>query len=251
MYYKNNNISIYYEKYGVGNKTIFILPGWGDTRSTFYNIINAFKDKYTIYIVDYPGFGKSKVPTKELSVYDYADIICNLLKYLKIKKPIIIAHSFGGRITALLLSKYKLVAKKIILFDVAGIKRRKSFKIFIKEKIYKFLKYFVRCLPKSKQEKYRKKLLDIFSSNDYRSLPKCMMKTFQNIISVDLRYDYQKINCPTLIIWGDKDYDTPLKDAYYINKKVNDSGLIIYKGAGHFSYLNYPQLTINILNKFI
>ena len=48
MYFKSNNIKIYYEKYGNTNKTILILPGWGDTRETFNQIINCFKDNYTI-----------------------------------------------------------------------------------------------------------------------------------------------------------------------------------------------------------
>ena len=54
-----NDFNIYYEQYGTGNDSIIILPGWGDTRSTFYQIIEVLKCFYTIYIVDYPGFGKS------------------------------------------------------------------------------------------------------------------------------------------------------------------------------------------------
>jgi pimeloyl-ACP methyl ester carboxylesterase len=71
MYYK----SIYYQKYGNKKQVILILPGWGNTRETFNNIINYFKENYTIYILDYPGFGKSKTINKELTIYDYASLI--------------------------------------------------------------------------------------------------------------------------------------------------------------------------------
>ena len=40
MYYNEEDISLYYEKYGSGEKTILILPGWGDNRKTFYNIMH-------------------------------------------------------------------------------------------------------------------------------------------------------------------------------------------------------------------
>ena len=143
------------------------------------NIINHFKDKYTIYTLDYPGFGKSPIPTKELTIYNYTDLIINFLKDNKIINPIIIAHSFGGRITTLLTGYYKININKLILFDIAPIKQKKSIKTKIKEKIYKLLKKIIKTLPN--KEKLQKKLINYFGSNDYKSLPPTMHKTFINI----------------------------------------------------------------------
>ena len=102
MYIKLDDINLYYEKYGNKKQEIIILPGWGDNRKTFYYLINYLKDYFTIYIIDYPGFGNSKFPDKDLTIYDYKEFIIKFIKKLKIKNPIIIAHSFGGRITSLL-----------------------------------------------------------------------------------------------------------------------------------------------------
>ena len=68
MIFKHKNLSFYYEMYGNSNKTILILPGWGDTRKTFSNIIYSFKDQYTVYILDYPGFGNSPFPKHDLTL---------------------------------------------------------------------------------------------------------------------------------------------------------------------------------------
>jgi pimeloyl-ACP methyl ester carboxylesterase len=250
MYYEYNNIKIYYEKYGNKNKSILILPGWGNTRNTFTNIINYFKEDYTIYIVDYPGFGNSPIHNKELTIYDYAELIYNFIKDLNINLPIIIAHSFGGRITSILLGKYNLKIDKLVLIDVAGIKRRKKLKIYLKEKIYKILKKLNKFLPVIKREIYLQKLGMYFSSSDYKNIPNSMKKTFQNIIKEDLRKYYKEIKVETLIIWGDKDTDTPLKDAIYLNKIISNSATIIYENSNHFSYLNYPYLTNQILSNF-
>ncbi len=251
MYFKKDNLTIYYEKYGTKKESILILPGWGNTGPTFNNIIEVFKEKYTIYIPDYPGFGNSPIPKQELTIYNYAELINSFIKEIIVNTPIIIAHSFGGRITAILLGKYKLKIKKIILFDVAGLKQKKSIKQILKEKLYKLLKKLVKLLPKKEREKYYRKLLLIFGSTDYLNLPASMHKTFQNIIKEDLKDYYRSINAEVLIIWGDKDTDTPLKNAYKLHKIINNSGLIIYKNSGHFSYLDYPEKTNIILNKFI
>ena len=85
MYLNINNINLYYEKYGTKEQTIVILPGWGDTRKTFDYLINYLKDYFTIYILDYPGFGNSTLPNKSLTIYEYADLIyefINSLNYL-------------------------------------------------------------------------------------------------------------------------------------------------------------------------
>lgn len=248
--YEYNNIKIYYETYGNSNKTILILPGWGNTRNTFINIINLLKDKYKVYIIDYPSFGNSPIPNKELTIYDYTELMYNFIKDNNINNPVIIAHSFGGRISSLLISKYKLKVNKLILIDVAGIKRI-NLKLFLKTRLYKLLKRLTYLLPKNIQVNIRSKLLSKFSSTDYKNIPNIMKKTFQNIIKVDLKNCYKQISTETLIIWGDKDEDTPLKDGKYLNKIIKNSGLIIYKNANHFSYLNYPYLTNKILEKYL
>ena len=251
MYYKKDDISIYYEKHGNKNKYIIILPGWGNNRNTFTNIINNLKNEYTIYIIDYPSFGYSQIPNKELNIYDYADLINNFIIDNKIINPIIIAHSFGGRITSILIDKYKITNNKIILIDVAGIKRRKKLKLFLKEKTYKLLKLLINLLPKNRQYLYHKKLLYLFSSKDYFNIPSTMKKTFKNIINEDLRKHYKNIKNKTLIIWGNKDIDTPLKDGKYLKKHLINSKLIIYKNSNHFSYLEYPNITNKIINTFL
>ena len=249
MYYIYNDIKVKIYKYGNKNKVLLILPGWGNTTKTFYNIINHFKEKYTIYTLDYPGFGKSPIPTKDLTIYNYADLIINFLKDNKIINPIIIAHSFGGRITTLLTGYYKINISKLILFDIASIKPKKSIKTKLKEKIYKSIKKLINILPN--KEKFQNKLINYFGSTDYKSLPPTMHKTFINIINEDLTKYLKYIQSETLLIWGEKDQDTPLKDAYKMNNLIKESALIIYPNASHYSYLDYPILTNNIINEFI
>lgn len=251
MILKGKKISIYYETYGNKKNTIVILPGWGDTRKTFQFFIDSLKEDYKIYILDYPGFGNSITPKNTLTLEDYVELIQEWFQKENIKNPIIIAHSFGGRISSLLISKYKIKVKKLLLIDVAGIKRRKKLKIFLKEKIYKLLKHLIKLLPKNIQKKQLIKLSNYFSSKDYKQLPNSMKKTFQNIIEKDLKKEYQEIDCETLILWGEKDEDTPLKDGYLLNKIIKNSEIIIYKNANHYSYLYDPYRTLRIIQIFI
>ena len=98
-----NKENFNYYKYGNSKKVLISLPGWGDTRKTFDFYINNLKDKFTIYIFDYPGFGNSKFPNKVLTLDDYVIYIKNFIKEKNINNPYIICHSFGCRIAILLI----------------------------------------------------------------------------------------------------------------------------------------------------
>ena len=106
-------------------------------------------------------------------------------------------------------------------------------------------------MPKNYRKKAQNRLLKLFSSADYFKLKDNVKKTFQNIVNEDLFSYLKSINAETLILWGEKDKDTPLKDAYKIKKEIKNSELIIFKNASHFSYLEYPTITLNIINEFI
>ena len=113
MYFTYKYTKIYYEKHGNNKKVILIFPGWGDNRKTFYKMIDDLKDDFTIYIFDYPGFGNSPIPHKDLTIYDYAEIFIEFIKENKINNPIVIGHSFGGRLIITMSGYYKVKFKGI------------------------------------------------------------------------------------------------------------------------------------------
>ena len=241
--------NFYFEKYGNNKKVLLILPGWGDTRKTFDFYINNLKDKFTIYIFDYPGFGKSKFPNYPLTIYDYAKYIKNFIETNNIKNPYILCHSFGCRISILLTSKYRVLVDRLIIIGGAGLKD-KSIKRKLKIMRYKLLKKIAICLPQKKRKKYLNKLINKYGSTDYKSLSNIERITFSNIVNEDLRKYVKYIYCPTILIWGEKDSSTPLKDGKYMNKKIKDSALITLKKGTHFVYLEYPFYILKIINNF-
>ena len=246
-----NDFNIYYEKIGTGKENIIILPGWGNTRPTFEYMIGSLKNNYTIYIIDYPGFGNSSFPNRDLTIYDYADLMKNFINILNIKNPIIITHSFGTRIALILNSKLKIKFKKLIIIDGAGIKKKRNIFFKVKQISYKLLKKIGNILPNKIKNLYIKKLINIFGSEDYKSLNDNMKKTFSNIVNEDLSYLLKDVKSETLLIWGEKDYDTPLCDAIKMNSIIADSGLIIIKNGTHFSYLDAPFYINKIIIEFI
>jgi pimeloyl-ACP methyl ester carboxylesterase len=237
---KDTNIN--YVQYG--NKTgkdIVLLHGWGQNIEMMDPIGRRLQDDFKITIVDLPGFGDSPEPPFGWTIHDYYEAVDELLTNLKIKKPIIIGHSFGGRI-AIMYAASKPVTKLILL---ASPFRRTNKKATLNMKILKFMK---KVPIINKLENYMKTKI---GSRDYRNATPVMRKILVNVINENLIDYLPKIKCSTLLIWGSNDEEVPLKEADYMKTVIKDSGLVVYDGCTHFAYLERLDQTINIINSFL
>ena len=83
------------------------------------------------------------------------------------------------------------------------------------------------------------KLIKYYSS-DYRALDGVMRESFKKIVGEYLDGEINKIKNPTLIIFGEKDSETPVYMAKRLNRGINDSKMVIIKDAGHFAFIDNP-----------
>ena len=241
MYYNYKNQDINYNITGVGPELV-ILHGWGQNVLSFQNIIEKLASKFKVIAIDLLGFGLSDEPHEALTLDDYVDSIHSLLVHLKVNNPIILGHSFGGRIAIKYGNLYPV--SSLILVSSAGIKHQS---IKTKYKIFKFKlkKNFFKIFNK-------KKLHSLYSnsgSEDYKKASPIMKKTMSNTISIDLKNEINKLNCKVLLLWGFLDTTTPLEDGIYMNQHIQKSKLVIFYSSGHFPYLDEPDKFVKaILN---
>lgn len=252
MYFKSHDISLYYEKYGNDKENaLVILPGWGETRKTFYYMIPELSKYKTIYIIDYPGFGKTKFPNHDLTIYHYTLLIKDFLEKEELVNPILLGHSFGGRIIILLLGYYHYPTEKAILMDSAGICHKKTMFQKLKSKCYRLLQKIGKILSSEKQKRWQEFLIRKFGSEDYKNLSSNMRKTFSQVVNEDLTPYLKEISQEVLLIWGEKDQATPLKDGQKMEKEMKNAALITIPNTSHFPYLEEINLVHQILISFL
>lgn len=246
-----DNLKINYKEKGEGDP-VLMLHGWGSSVVPFTNIINLLSTKYRVIAVDFPGCGKSETMKEPWTVDTYADFTVKLCKELYIENPILIGHSHGGRVIMKLVGEKMIEPKKVIFLDSAGLIPKKSLKKKMKIASFKFIK---RVLTLPLINKFSGGLLEKarnhFGSSDYKSAPQVLRNTMVNVVNTDLRHLLPSFSCPTLLIWGENDTDTPLADAKIIESLIKDSGLCVIKNAGHFAFLDNPVQTAAILKSFL
>ncbi len=233
---------INYIDYGTNIKgVIVLLHGWGQNVQMMDMIGRPFEKNYRIIVLDLPGFGNSKEPMNFWSVTDYANFLDDFLKKLNVQNPILIGHSFGGRIAINYASRFKV--EKVILFSSPF--RPKKKKINIKVKIFKMVKKIKFLLPLTNY------LRNKWGSSDYKNASEIMRGSLVKIVNEDLTENAKKIKAPVLLIYGTLDKDVPITEAEFLEKILKDGGLVKFVGFGHYAYLENLNQTIAILKNFL
>ena len=234
------NIDINYIQYGSG-KDIVLLHGWGQNIDMMKPIGDRLEKNYRITILDLPGFGQSSEPLEAIGIYDYCSILEEFLSKLKIKNPILMGHSFGGRISIIYASRNDV--EKLILFGSPCI--RKNSKPSLKEKT---LKTLIKLPGMKKVGEYAKNHI---GSRDYKQASEVMRKVLVNTVNEDLSKCATKIKAPTLLMWGEYDTEAPLEEAKELEKIIPDAGLIVFPNSTHYAYLENLQQVIKIIKNFL
>ncbi len=268
-----DNTFIRYQVIGKG-PPILLLHTIRNRLEYSYKVSDLLKKKYTVYLIELPGFGDS--PINVNTKYDqefFTNCIVNFIKENKLKNLIIAGESIGGVLSATTAVKLPKIVNKIFLFNPydydnyfgEGISRANLFAKFI---LFNISLPIVGSFFSSLENKIILKTIlrggffDIKClSNEYlNSLCTSIKKNgytyhFRNVLKNYKSWNeakklYNKIKIPVKLIYGDNDWAN--------EKNKNDTkdflGLASYniiKDCGHFSFLEKPNIVAKIISSKI
>ena len=245
----DGDVRVRYDKVGEGSP-IILMHGWGCQASTLDSIARIAAEQHTVYNIDFPGFGASPEPTTVWGVEDYTAMLESFVRKLGIVRPILLGHSFGGRVGLLYSSRNDV--EKLILVDAAGVKPLRTLKYYFKVYSFKAAKHISRLLlGKKRAEARSERMRKARASADYAAASPRMRAILSKVVNEDLKHVMPAIKAPTLLIWGENDTATPMRDARIMEKRIPDAGLVSFPGCGHYSFLDNPYQFAAVLRSFI
>lgn len=231
-------------------RPLILMHGWGCNHTTVKSIAATAAQTHTVYNIDFPGFGDSQEPTEVWGVERYTRLIEELVAKERLESPVLIGHSFGGRVAILYSSRNQV--DKIVLVDAAGIKPKRSLKYYFKVYSFKAGKRFWELLlGKEKAQKRIDEMRAKRGSSDYAGASPMMRRILSKVVNEDLTERLPMISAPTLLIWGEDDTATPLSDAKKMSRLIPDAGLVSFPGCGHYSFLDNPIQFRAVLSSFL
>ena len=252
----------YLEGGNMDGETIIFVHGFGADKDRWGRFLIGFSKKYHIISPDLPAFGETTyIKGRGYGVASQVRRLNEFIEKKGINKFHLLGISMGGGIAGAYAAKYPRKILSLALLDTFGIKTKiksdfrknasitnpilvynniKEFDIFMKYIFYKSLSIpqFVKKYLINKQK---------IRSQIYSGVMVNLRDGGENYLGSRL----DKIEAPTLIVWGKNDRIFSYTATEILKKKIRNSKVIIYEKCGHVPYIEkYSELTKDYL-KFL
>jgi pimeloyl-ACP methyl ester carboxylesterase len=266
-----NGISLYYEIIDDTHSTgdiCLLLGGLTRDHSIWRKVIPHLRKEYQVIIVDNRDSGQSTATPYEYEISDLAEDVADLISKIDSSPVHILGHSMGGFMAIHIAAKYPDLVKTVTLCNTADkqveagvqyltnrivlIEAQPSNEattanpadiIAVMDKLY---------APENLLDKaFVEEIITHESSNKYPQSAASFKRQAQACIIHDASNLLAKINCPTLIITGEKDkYYTP-ELAYGLASKIKSAQAVIIPNAAHMIQIEQPELLCAEFIKFL
>lgn len=238
-----NGKKVGYEVIGEGHP-LLLVHGWSGTRNSLRKLAEMLSKDFKCYLIDMPGRGESDNPDPDWGTDEYASHLVSFINTVVKSPTYYIGHSFGGTLGVYLSATTSLISRLVL--SAPSFRREASGNIENSggrlRSIRKLLKRF-----KGLRRLYYK----VFHpSSEYLKLEH-LQSNFVKVTNSDQSDKLKDIKTPTLIVWGVDDIDTPLYQAYMLNREVNGSSLKLFSGYGHELAAYYPEVIYEDIKLFL
>jgi pimeloyl-ACP methyl ester carboxylesterase len=223
--------------------------GWGQSGAAMAPLAETLRPFGHSSLIDFPGFGKSPNPPDTWGTAEYADSVAAWLNSLSQPRVIWIGHSFGGRVGLQLAARHPQLVAGMVLIAAAGLPRQRSFsdqlRLRLRRTAFKTARRFTREGPQL--DALRKK----FGSSDYQSAG-ALRPVFVRVVGEDLTDVARAVRCPTLLVYGTKDSETPPEIGSRLQHLIPGSELTLLDGFNHLSVLSEGRHQVALkIRKFL
>jgi pimeloyl-ACP methyl ester carboxylesterase len=229
---------------------IVVLHGWGAHIEAVAPILAALDGAPDLIALDLPGFGESEPPPEAWDADAYARFVLAFLDELEVPRAHLVGHSHGGRVSIAIAADRPERVGRLLLVDSAGLRPKRGWQYRRRVAVAKLGRVAAK-LGGPPGRRLQERLRARVASRDYLEASEAMRGTFRAVIAADLSDRLPRIAAPTLLVWGDRDEDTPLWMANRMEELIPDAGLVVLEGAGHYSYADSPGQFAAVARRFL
>jgi pimeloyl-ACP methyl ester carboxylesterase len=252
--------AVNYVDIGEGPTLVFIHGLSGCWQNWLENI-PYFARTHRVIALDLPGFGDSPMPREKITISNYAGIVDELLDGLGIERAVVVGNSMGGFIGAELAIEYSTRVEKLVLVSAAGLttmERHNDRLLAGLRRVDNVLAFgaawaATRSDRLARRPRLRKALMLMVAAHPDR-LPAPLiaeqiagsgkpgfMDALEALGTYPLEDRLERIEIPTLIVWGAKDWLVPVRDAKRFEQAIGaNARRLVYDDTGHVAMLERP-----------
>lgn len=262
-----DGIKMNYVKIGAG-KPLILIHGWANNWEGWIPLVNNLKSKFTLYLIDLPGFGDSG-NLSQYSVEKAAEYVSMFIRLISKEKTTVLGLSMGSFVAAETAKTYPHLVESAILLGPLIKNGRRLSKLYLSSLMlrafnktyltqqtlrklvdarliaYTVSKYF-------NMYKFDRKMVDLYGT---RGKKKMRIETFiQMGLSVN-QYNYEEtlkeISVPTLLVYGREDRIAPYGKAAKLLTQNNNLKLEVIPDCGHMVHWEQTEKLSSSICKFL
>jgi pimeloyl-ACP methyl ester carboxylesterase len=263
--------TIFYVAKGEG-EPFLLIHGYGAGFWVWEKQMNILSRNYKVYALDLIGYGYSDRPRMEYTPETYIHFLKDSMDGLGIERATLVGNSMGGGIAWAMAALFPKRVKRLILIDcvppdVLNQVRNESFSALAVVKDIPFLPYLVIASRSKRSVKailqeclFDRRLITPELLNRQLELSRfkgstwVLYSTLMNAKETSKFKDYLSlIQCPTLLIWGERDLIFPPSVGESLHRAIKGSILHIIERSGHIPMWETPdevnQAILNFLKE--
>jgi pimeloyl-ACP methyl ester carboxylesterase len=209
---------------------VVALHGWGRRGSDFSAALGGLG----FVAPDLPGFGASPPPATAIGARGYAELLEPLLDSVN-GKPVLVGHSFGGRIATVLAATTPHRFAGLVLTG-APVTRRAGTKPAWGFRVARWA-HRHSLVSATVMERARQR----YGSFDYRNSQGIMREILVKAVNESYEDLLPRVELPVVMLWGDDDREVPLEVAEKAVRLLPKAELVVVEYAGHYLPTSHPQ----------
>ncbi|MEK7275721.1 MAG: alpha/beta hydrolase, partial [Chloroflexota bacterium] len=111
-----NGQQIHAVQEGAPNRQVALLiHGWSSSWYALSPLMPLLAQRFSVISVDLPGYGKSPRLPERTTIAAYADLLAALIQEVSTGPVVLVGHSMGGMISAVLAARYPALVERMVL----------------------------------------------------------------------------------------------------------------------------------------
>jgi pimeloyl-ACP methyl ester carboxylesterase len=236
---------LFAEVFGEGTPRVLALHGWARRGQDFAISL----DGIPAIAPDLPGFGATPPPADAIGAHGYAEIVSRLLPEFE-RPPVVVGHSFGGRVAVCLAASRPGEVGPLLLTGVPLLRRQSQARPALSYRLFRALnRWGVVSDERLDKEKRRR------GSADYRAASGVMRDVLVRVVNEGYSAELTKIRSEVTLIWGEKDREVPVTIAREAYRILDEAGvpvrLDVVEGVGHHLPVERPERLRSVVEEML
>lgn len=249
---------------GAGDPVV-LVHGLGGAASNWVELLPELVERYRVLVVDLPGHGGSGRLPRGAGMSDFADAVAAVIEREDAAPALVFGHSFGGHAALRLAHRRPELVRGLLLAAPAGIttgtravqvavhisaalrpgfwvapaRHRLSGRVWYRRALFR--PWFVSD-PLAISPRATIGFLDGTAARiDVRTAGRAMLAD-------DPRRDLEHVGCPVVLLWGARDAQLPLDDAFEFARRLR-AKLRVVADCGHLVIGERPHACLDALEE--